>query len=56
MERLYVTALEGLIEVNVLAGASPREAFVLAFKQLMSASEEELELLGRESTLTETLV
>jgi hypothetical protein len=36
-----------LVEANEALGATPREAFVLAFRQALVASGEELELLGR---------
>ncbi len=37
--------MEILIDANQALGASPEEAFALAFVQVMIATEEELELL-----------
>lgn len=46
MGRLLVEAFEGLVEANQAMGASPEEAFTLAFTQVLLATREELELLA----------
>lgn len=46
MGNLFVKALAALVEANEAMGASPKEAFHLAFAQVMVATHEELELLA----------
>ena len=45
---LLLCVMETLIETNQSLGASPEEAFALAFAQVLVATDEELELLATE--------
>jgi hypothetical protein len=49
MRNLLVRALVNLVEANESVGHSPRVAFVRAFVQVLTASEEDVVLLGGEA-------